>query len=163
MTSRISEDLVELFESGVSILVGTTSRAKTPEATRAVGAVVHADRQRLTVFLPTDVAARPLANLEANGLVAVGFSSVLDHRTLQVKGKAEEVRPANADEHELIRRYHAAFGETLYVTGIPRAVTRRLNVWPATAVTFVVTDIFLQTPGPKAGERLGAGSAAGER
>jgi hypothetical protein len=150
----IPKELAELFEGGVSILVGTRDASLSSEATRGVGAVVHSDRRRLTVFLPTDVAGRALENLRDNGQIAVGFSSVLDHMTLQVKGVLEGIRPATEGERETIIRYHAAFTEILYYTGIPKTITRQLNVWPSVAVTFTVTDIFQQTPGPNAGERM---------
>lgn len=150
----VSEDLAELFESGVSILVGTRDASLVPEATRGCGAIVHPDRRRLTIFLPTSVAGRAVANLEDNGKIAVGFSRVLDHRTIQVKGKLEGTRPATDAEREVIARYHVAYAEMIYMVGIPRARTRTMNVWPSVAITFEVTDIFHQTPGPGAGERL---------
>jgi len=156
MSASIPQNLVELFESGVSILVGTRDAARRPEATRGVGAVVSPDRRRLTVFLPGAVSERAVANLRDNGLIAVGFSSVLDHQTLQVKGKTEEIRDARDDEREIVTRYHAAFAEILAVVGLPRTTVRYLNVWPSVAVTFEVTDVFQQTPGPNAGERLSA-------
>ncbi len=154
MAPLIPDDLAEHFEGGVSILVGTRDERLRSEATRAFGAFVHPDRQRLTVFLPADTSALAIANLRANGKIAVGFSSILDHETLQVKGTLEGIRDATDAEHDLIMRYHVAFAEILAVTGIPRAVTRRLNVWPAHAVTLLATDLFQQTPGPKAGERV---------
>ena len=46
-------------------------------------------------------------------------------------------------------RYFAAIG-------IPRTVTRNLPWWPSIAVEADITDIFTQTPGPNAGERLQA-------
>jgi hypothetical protein len=157
MSFLIPDDLAELFEGGVSILVGTRDASLRPEATRGAGAVVHPDRRRLTVFLPVDVSARAAANLRDNGRLSVGFSSVLDARTLQVKGRLEELRECNEAEREVINRYHAAYAEILYLAGLPRALSRRMNVWPSLSVTFAVTDIFLQTPGPNAGARLGAG------
>jgi hypothetical protein len=156
MASLIPDDLVELFESGVSILVGTRDTSLRSEATRGVGVVVHPDRDRLTVFLPVDVSARAIANLRDNGCVAVGLSSMLDHKTLQVKGRLEEIRDATDADREVIARYHVAFAEILAITGIPRAISRQLNVWPCHAVTFIATDLFLQTPGPNAGERVKA-------
>lgn len=156
MAALIPDDLAELFMGGVSILVGTRDAGLRPEATRGVGAIVHPDRDRLTVFLPVQASTRAVANLRDNGLIAVGFSNMLDHKTIQVKGKAEEIRPATDEERAVVTRYHAAFAEILYMVGIPRGTSGRFNVWPSVAVTFRVSDLFLQTPGPKAGERLGA-------
>jgi hypothetical protein len=156
MGSRISEDLVDLFEGGVSILVGTRDAALRPEATRGVGALVHPDRARLTVFLPDSVSARAVENLRHNGVVAVGFSRLHDHHTVQVKGKVESLVAATEADREIVKRYHLVFAEVLSIVGIPRTLVRLLNTWPCQAVTFEVTDIFLQTPGPNAGQRLNA-------
>lgn len=150
----IPKEIAELFESGVSLLIGTRDAKLVPEATRGCGAVVHACRTQLTVFIPDTAGRIALANLKDNGKIAVNFSSVLDHKALQVKGKLVDTRPAREDEREILLRYHAAFTEVLYLVGIPRSVTRLLDDWPCTAVTFEVTDIFHQTPGPGAGERL---------
>lgn len=157
MSSAIPEDLAEMFEGGVSVLVGTRDASLRPEATRGYGAVVHADRQRITVFLPTEVSARACANLRDNGRVCVGFSSILEAKTIQVKGQLEELRECDETDRAVIERYQMAYAEVLTVTGLPRALTRSLNAWPSVAVRFVVEDIFVQTPGPNAGERLGAG------
>jgi hypothetical protein len=152
----LADDLTELFESGVSILVGTRDASFVPEAMRGCGAIVHPDRRHITVFLPTSVSERTVANLRDNAQVAVAFSRVLDHASIQVKGRVEDIRPATETDRDVIARYHVAFAEMIYMAGIPRARTRTMNVWPSVAITFEVTDIFEQTPGPRAGERLGS-------
>jgi hypothetical protein len=152
----IPPELVEMFESGVSILVGTRDASLMPDASRAVGAVVHRNRHQLTIFLPTDAAERALANIRDNGHIAVAFSSVLDHRTTQVKGRVVEDRPATEEEREICAGYRVALGEVLGMTGLARAVVRGVTVWPSTAITLEVQDLFQQTPGPGAGERLEA-------
>jgi hypothetical protein len=150
----IPHELAELFESGVSILVGTRDASLVPDASRGVGAVVHPDRRHLTVFVPTDVAERPVANARDTKVIAVSFSGILDHKSIQVKGRVVEIRQGTEAEREVCTRYHVAFGEILTMAGIARQTIRALNVWPSTAITFEATDIFQQTPGPGAGERI---------
>ncbi len=137
----------------MSIVVGTRNAALLPESTRAVGSVVAPDGKHVTVFLPTAVSDRAIANIGDNGRVAIGYSSIGDHVSVQVKGRVVATRDANPDERDLIVRYIGAFAEALAMTGIPRATTRALNAWPAHAVTVEVSDIFDQTPGVKAGDR----------
>lgn len=149
---QIASDLGEMFESGVSILVGTRSASFLPEAARGCGALVHPDRRRLTLFVPAAVAERTLANLADNGQIAVGFSNILDHKTMQVKGRAVETRDASENERDTIVRYQGAFIEVLAMIGLPRTRTRPWNVWPSKAITIEVDEIFHQTPGPGAGE-----------
>lgn len=150
----IPAELAELFEGGISILVGTRDPDLVPESAMAAGAVVHPDRRRITIFLPVEPNERALANLRETGVIAVAFSNSIDHHTTQVKGRVVELRPGTEAEEQVCTRYRIALGELLAVVGHPRATVRSVNVWPSTAVTFEVDDIFQQTPGPGAGERL---------
>lgn len=150
----IPPDLVDFLESGISVLVGTRDAALRPDATRGSGTVIHPGRTRVTVFLPESTASRTVANLENNAQIAAGYSRPSDNLSIQIKGRAVEVRRATEDERQVSDRYKAAFVDMLYMTGLPRSLTKRIIVWPAIAITFDVTDIFVQTPGPGAGKRL---------
>lgn len=151
---KIPEDLVDYLESGVSLLVGTRSKDLRPEAARACGAQVAKDREHLSIFIPAKWQTRTYADIEDNGLVSVGFSRMLDHYSIQIKGDAATVRAATEAERIIPERYRAAYVEQLYMGGLPRSLTTRFHVWPAKVVTFRVQDIFVQTPGPGAGAPL---------
>ena len=149
-------ELVDFVESGVSVLIGTRDANLRPEAQRAVGCVVSADRRVLAVLVPEGTGARTLANLAAGSPVAVTFSRIVDHRTVQVKGACNGVRKASAAEVETARRWVSGFTEALYFIGMSRATARRLRIEPLWVVEVVVGELFEQTPGPSAGEKLGA-------
>jgi hypothetical protein len=151
---KIPEDLVDFLESGISILVGTRDREMRPDAMRAVGARVSPGRDRITVFLPDASAERAAENLRDNGQIAVAFSRPIDHYSIQIKGRVEDLRPAEDADRVVPDRYHAAYVEQLYMVGLPRSLSQRMIVWPSLAVTFSVDDLFVQTPGPDAGKRL---------
>ena len=146
-------DVVELFESGASIVIGTRDAMRRPEVARAGGAKVDRTANRITVFLAEAVAGRTVANLSANGDIAVSFTAVYSHRSIQAKGKVVSVAPAADSERDVVKHYMSAWAEVLYQTGIPRAVTLQCASWPAVAITFDVRETFNQTPGPKAGDR----------
>lgn len=154
LVPAIPEDLVDYFESGISVLVGTCDANRRPDATRSVGVLVHPKRERVTLFLSEHTSKRAVANLAQNGAVAVGFSRPYDHLSIQLKGKVVEVRPATEAERVFPERYLAGFSDQLHMTGFPRSLPKRIVVWPAVAVTFDLHDIFLQTPGPNAGSRF---------
>ena len=154
MPTKIPEDLVDFLESGVSILVGTRNAKNEPEATRSCGALVSKDREHVSLWFP-DWAKGAVQDIEENGHVAVCFSRMLDNYSIQLKGENATVRDAVEDERKVAERYIAAYIETLSMAGFPRSLTTRIRVWPAKVVTFPVRDIFLQTPGPNAGARLG--------
>ncbi len=159
----IPRDLFDFIHSGVSMLVGTRDARLCPEAMRAVGARVEADGARLTVFVPEATGARTLANALENGRVAMCCSRPADHKTIQVKGRLLEVAPTGPEERALVERYRFAFAATLAEVGLPQRVTLRLAHWPCHALRIAVESVFVQTPGPGAGEPLGPGAGADPR
>jgi hypothetical protein len=150
----ISDDLLELFASGVDLYVATRSRDLVPESMLGMGVRVHPDRQRVTVYLPTVAAAATLANLEDNGQIAATLCHPPDHRTIQLKGRCTGVRASAATDREHQEVFRSAMVEALACVGVPRALIRGLPWWPSTAVEFEVESIYAQTPGPDAGEPL---------
>lgn len=155
--ARLPDDLVDLIESGASQLIGTADADHRAEGVRAVGALVAADREHVTLFVPEATGARTRANIERGSLVAATFCRVRDLRTIQIKGRAPGTRPLSASERAASERYLAAFTEALYGIGISRGVTRRLRIWPAFALELEIASVYNQTPGPTAGERMPVG------
>ena len=151
----ISPELQSFLESGISILVGTRDANRFPACVRAVGVRVGAGGTELLVFLPAATAATTLANAAQNGRLAVCCSRPQDHRTLQLKGQLLDVRPADERDRACIDRYRAAFAEVLAFVGLPPATTLRIAHWPSHALRMRIEQVFVQTPGPNAGEPLG--------
>ncbi len=133
-----------------AIAVGTRDAALRPACTMAVAVAFPASR-RVTVYVPEATAARTLADLEANGAIAVVFEEILTHHTVQLKGRVDEIRPARDDERELVERSVGGFFAQIEAAGGSPSIVRKRRRWPCRAVTFAVTDVFEQTPGPKAG------------
>jgi hypothetical protein len=158
--AMIPESLVSFLESGISVLVGSANERHMPSCARAAGAIVSADRARLTVLIPKIPGEDVLADLEKIRRGAVMFSRAIDHRTLQLKGSVVRVRPANSDEVSHAIAYRRAFAEMLQHVGLPRALTESMAIEPCVAVELEVDEIFRQTPGPEAGERLARGVEA---
>jgi hypothetical protein len=150
----ISDDLLELFASGVDVYVATRGADLMPESVMGMGVRVHPDRRRVTVYVPTEIAAATLANLQDNGQVAATLCHPPDHRTIQLKGRCTGLRASTEADRELQEVFRSAMVTVFAAVGIPRALTRALPWWPSTAVEFELDGIFTQTPGPDAGERL---------
>jgi hypothetical protein len=121
---------------------------------RAVGLRVLPGASRLTVFLAAATSARTVANARATRRLALTLAYPATHRTVQIKGPVSDVRDAEPGDRELVERYIAAFADNLAAVGLPRATTLRLNRWPAFAVDVDIEDVFGQTPGPGAGNRM---------
>jgi hypothetical protein len=152
--SPVPANIVEAIEGGVSILVGTCDAERRPEVARAVGASVSADRTEVTIYLHEAWGAKAIANLKASREIAVGFSRTYDHFAVQLKGTCTRFLSPSEGDRKVVDRYHATYGEQLYMIGFPRSITGRFVFWPAVGVVFDVRDIFVQTPGPDAGKRL---------
>jgi hypothetical protein len=147
-------DLVEFAESGVSVLVGTRDAALRPYATRAFGASVHEGRKGITVYLSETVSQRTLADLRDNPEIAVTFSRPIDHRSIQVKGRVLDIAATTPAQREIQERYLSAWVEQVFVVGLPRAIGRRMQLFPSYAVRIALRELFHQTPGPDAGRRM---------
>lgn len=151
---KISDDLLELFASGVDLYVATRSKDLIPESMLGMGIRVHPDRRKVTIYVQTAAAAATLANLADNGQVAATLGRPPDHRTVQIKGRCTAVRESTQSDRELQEIFRSALVTSYATIGIPRALTRRLPWWPSTAIEFEVDGIYTQTPGPDAGQPL---------
>lgn len=151
---RLTAELAQFIESGTSITMSSSNRRGQSDLLRAIGARLGADRTRVTLFVSAPHAQQLLANLFDNPRVAVAFSRIVDLKTLQLKGDFIEALPATEADSEWIRTYVVAFSEQLYIAGMPKSVIQRMNREPAIGITFAVTDLFEQTPGPGTGGRV---------
>jgi len=151
---QLGRDLPRILEGLNAIGIGTRDQELVPATTLAAG--VHADGEgHLTVYVPEVTGARIFANVAANGAVAVVLEYIPTHRTVQVKGTCLEMREAREDERETVERIQGAFFDDVMMIGAPSDVRRRLR-WPCRAITIDVTEVYEQTPGPRAGLPFGA-------
>lgn len=156
----VSAELAEFIQSGVSVLAGTRDARLMPDAMRGMGVRVEEGGAELTVFLPAATSARAIANLRANGCIAVCFSRPSDHRSIQLKGQAVAIREADASERAAVERYRGELAQALAFVGVPISTTLRMAHWPCHAIRMRIDAVYQQTPGPGAGAPLGAGERA---
>ena len=152
----ISEERTAYTHTGVTVLVGTRDARLVPECVRGIGGMVHPGGEELTVFVPAAVGRETLANVAENGRIAACFTRVMDHRSVQIKGRVVAVRETDDSERERIDRYRGQLAQALAFVGLPPRLTVRMAHRPCHAIRFRAESIFVQTPGPGAGEALGA-------
>lgn len=152
--STLPEGFAEFLESGVSISIATRDAELAPDGTRVLAVKVDDDGVHVTAFLTARTAGPILQNLEANGQVALCFDRPSDSRACQLKGVFADSRRCRPAERVEIERQVSGFFSDLEMIGVPSAFLSGWVRWPAVAVRFRVTDVFHQTPGPGAGERL---------
>ena len=155
----LTEDVACFMQSGISISVASRDVRRVPSLARAAGCHVSADHQQVTLLLLPSQARQLLADISSTGVIAVVFSSPSTNRTLQVKGSLHAMRDATATDMQLAEKQRELFASVLiplgYAHDLAFAVHCR-DVKDMMAVTFTPTDLFEQTPGPKAGTRLSA-------
>lgn len=149
--SSVARELPRILEGHDAIAVGTRDAGLRPWVSLAAGVSFAAGDGLMTVFVPEATSEETLANLEANGVIAVVFEHVPSHHTVQVKGRVTEIRPAVEVERSLVERSMASFFAQVEAGGGAPNVVRKKRRWPCRAVTFAIGDVFEQTPGPRAG------------
>ena len=152
----IPDRVVELLHGPAFMQVGTRDAQLRPAHAFAVGAVVHGDRETITFFVPEARSARTLSDLRDNGRVALGIG-LASHEAYQLKGRYVSSRPTGGEDIALQETYRAkmlAAVRQVYPEEIARPLVLGVAYRPGVAITFRVEEVFLQTPGPGAGNRM---------
>lgn len=160
--SPIGPEQAELIGRRVSIIVGSRDAALHPHLMRALACSLSADRRQVTVLINQRSAEQVLADLRANGHIAVVFSEPSTHRTLQLKGVDAQVLACDADGEALAERHLQRFIDELAEIGLSAAVARTVLTREGglVALRFTVREAYDQTPGPQAGAALHAPGGA---
>lgn len=160
--SPIGPQQAELIGRRVSIIVGSRDAALRPHLMRALACSLSADRRQVTVLINPHSAEQVLADLRANGHIAVVFSEPTTHRTLQLKGNDAQVLECGAGGEALAERHLQRFIAELADIGLPAEVARTLlrREGGLVALRFTAREAYDQTPGPQAGSALHAPGAA---
>jgi hypothetical protein len=151
----IDRDLAGFLEEGLAIHVATRDAELEPNGSRATAIRAEEDGRHVVVYVPTAAEPRVLPNLEANGQGAVVLVRVRDERSCQLKGTFAGARAATEAERSFVLDQWDRFVQNIEQIGLPREVTRQWKMWPCIAIRLEVNAMFDQTPGPKAGGKLG--------
>jgi hypothetical protein len=153
----LAPDEAAFIEGGVSIIAAARDAQHEMTVSRAMGCRVSADRRRVTIFLSTVQSGALLADVRANGVIAVVFSQPTSHRAIQLKGFDAAVVPLTPEDPHLWVAYRARLAAEVRHIGFSEVFVRAMLNAPSgdvVAVAFTPSAAFLQTPGPKAGTPL---------
>jgi hypothetical protein len=154
----LDDDIIAFLECGSSISVASRSQALIPSVSRVKGCrVLRGDKIRLRFLLSIAEAGDLLDDVRTTRVIAATFSDVNSHKTLQLKGRDAIIDTLRDDDIDTISAYEISFGSSLLSIGFPRQFTHAFLVAESTdnfAIEFSPSDLFLQTPGPNAGNRL---------
>ena len=153
---RIERELAAFLSSPVLQIIGTHDAAGRPDIGRGHGAAVDAAAGRIDVLFSRWLWPGTAANLSANGTMALTFARARDYAAYQIKGTAVLIDAG--DLHLRVSHdYDAGIREALMAQGVASPL---IDTWltdrdPVVA-RVTVTEIFEQTPGPRAGRALAA-------
>ncbi len=150
----IPDKLVEFLNGPVVLLVGTASAARRPSGAYAFGLTADAEKDVITFFLPDVEGEDILRDLRENGRVAVTASQGGSHETYQVKGRFIEARPVDDGEKAFQDAYREKAIAHYSPLGVPEGYFGSMVYDPSTAVSFRLEEVFVQTPGPAAGDKI---------
>lgn len=133
------------------MIVGTADNMRRPSIGRAMG--LHFPGQEDVVELTISAWQWPdtLDNIRQTGRMAATFASIADYVSYQMKGRASLRLPTEPDI-ERGRRYVEHVSRELSSFGVPGQVWGNwLNLRDPMIARLEVEEVYVQTPGPKAG------------
>jgi hypothetical protein len=151
-----------LLAGPIAISIASRDAGFRPSVAHAYGCRVIDGGAQIRVFLLRDEARQILADIAANGEVATVYSDVRSFRSLQIKGKSAAIEPFDGEDAAAQAMHQRVTADELVALGYAAPMAHGCFSVPQGAtfatVAFRPLDLFQQTPGPGAGDRLGAGS-----
>jgi hypothetical protein len=148
-------DTTAFLETGCALLVATVLPDGEPFAARAWAlTVVDAARGEVRILLDAED-TEAIALVGAGAPVACTGASVVDLRSVQLKGRGTGVEAATAADLDRAGEYtEALFADIEATDGYARSLLERLLPRGYVPCTVVVEELFDQTPGPGAGKPM---------
>jgi hypothetical protein len=150
------ERFLRVINGAAAVVVASRDAQLRPRAAR--GSLLRRGEgpDALVVYLLHKMAGHVLPNLRDNGAIAVMVSLTINHEAFQVKGRVLDIRDAPATDEPALRDRLDMFRDDSARLGLPRRLIDQVSHWPAVMITFTATELYHQSPGPGAGERVRA-------
>ena len=142
-----------LINGGIGHIGSANADLKTTH-TETFGASLDNENNCVTCFVLSILAEPILENLKEKGRISF-FFGLPSHEAYQFKGQFLETREITEEELANTEKVLSMTKDMFDSIGIPsEAVERMLGTPPDLGVTFRVEKIFIQTPGPEAGQEI---------
>jgi hypothetical protein len=154
--------VLALLAGPVAISVAGRNAELRPSVAHAYGCRAVEDGKLLRLFVLREETRQLLADITANGEVATVYSDVRSFRSVQIKGHGARIVPSDAADVARRAAHYRITAEELVALGYPSALAHGYFSVPARAdfvtIEFAPRDVFRQTPGPGAGDKLAEGT-----
>jgi hypothetical protein len=138
----------------VAANVGANHPAHGPRVTTGWGVRVHPESGRAEVFVDVRSSGEFLEAVRADGRVAVVLADPISYRSLQLKGRVIEIGDPSPLDIAWVARTRETFMAAVAIIGEAPAVSRNSWTEEVTRISFAVGELFDQTPGRNAGQRI---------
>jgi hypothetical protein len=148
----IDDAMFEFLCGPNAMLLGTRDRHNVPAITRPIGCQVCPDREQVMAFL---VDARAIAHIRETGVLAIVVVRPTTYEGYQLKATDAQIKPLSEAERATVAANRERLLDEMVRVGLTRESAELLTprVEPdVVAAVFSPTAIYLQTPGPGAGE-----------
>ena len=155
----IDDALFATINERSDVVLSSSSAAAVPSLCWGMAGRLLEDRRTVEAWVREDQARQFLADVRATGRVAAVFNEPYTHAAVQLKGSGASVRAASRDDEAFLRHHVGNMVTELARVYIPEAFARNFFEHPWTqlaVVRFEAAEVFVQTPGPRAGQPLGA-------
>jgi hypothetical protein len=149
--------MIDFLDRASVAVAATRDRELVPHVHLISGWTVEADRTTLRALVPIGFTEHLVADLEDNGRLALTAEVIGPHETYQFKGRHLDSRPVDAVDRSIWQACQERFVRDVqrqYRDHFAADDLRAHCPEPVLAVRFAVEEIFVQTPGPAAGQRL---------
>jgi predicted RNA-binding Zn ribbon-like protein len=160
----IDDALLAKINQHCDVVLSSSSAAAVPSLCWGMAGRLLDDRRTVEAWVREDQARQFLADVRATGRVAAVFSEPYTNVAVQLKGRGGSVRAATRDDEAFLRQHVAQMVRELARVNFNEAFARNFFEHPWTllaVVRFEAAEIFVQTPGPRAGQPLNAAPEAG--
>lgn len=158
----ISDALFATLNQRCDVVLSSASAAALPSLCWGMAGRLLPDRRTVQAWVREDQARQFLADVRATGRVAAVFSEPYTNVAVQFKGSGARVRAATREDEAFLREHVGHMVQELARVGFDEVFARNFFEQPWTLLaqlSFEADAIFVQTPGPRAGQALEAGHA----
>jgi hypothetical protein len=155
----LDESRVKFIQGRVCLTVASRDEQLRPSVCVAIGCRVNGSRDEVTVLVPRMDAGSLLDHVHRTGEIALVAADPVSHEAVQVKGSDARVAEVLPGDAPMVGRHLESLSELLLQLGTPPAFVHQvaeISRSECVAICFTPMAMFLQTPGPHAGESLEA-------
>lgn len=150
---KLPPEITAFLAEPVTLILATCGAGFCPDIARGVGVAVRDGVVDVVVSRWQWPGA--VANLDANGALALTASDPRSYRTFQLKGRAG-LHPAGPADKALAERYRRRMLDLFASLSMAEDFAGKwLSLRDLVVARLWVAECFVQTPGPQAGRRVG--------